>query len=141
MSRPRTDAALAQVGLSDAPERPFATFSSGEQLRIQLARALVTEPDALLLDEPMASLDIGGRETLVATLAAIAAGPIGATVLVLHRLEDIPPGVTHAVLLGAGRVVASGPVGEVLQDGPLSTCFGTPLRVASAGGRWSVSAG
>jgi iron complex transport system ATP-binding protein len=89
----------------------------------------------------MASLDVGGRETLVATLSAIAAEPIGATVLVLHRLEDIPPGVTHALLLRAGRVVASGPVGDVLADGPLSECFGTPLRVTSAAGRWSVSAG
>ncbi len=140
MSRQRTDAALAQVGLSDSQERPFATFSSGEQLRIQLARALVAEPDALLLDEPMASLDVGGRETLVATLTAIATGPIGATVLVLHRLEDIPPGVTHALLLRDGRVVASGPVARVLADGPLSSCFGTPLRVTASNGRWSVSA-
>lgn len=141
MSRPRTEAALAQVGLAHLPERPFASFSSGEQLRIQLARALVTEPRALLLDEPMASLDLGGRETLVATLARIAAGHIGAMVLVLHRLEDVPPGVTHALLLRAGRVVAAGPVAEVLADAPLSACFGTPLRVSSADGRWSVSAG
>ena len=140
MSRPRTDAALAQVGLSDAPERPFATFSSGEQLRIQLARALVTQPEALLLDEPMASLDIGGRETLVATLAAIAAGPIGATVLVVHRLEDIPPGVTHAVLLRGGRVVAAGAVAEVLGNAQMSACFGTPLRVVRRAGRWSSEA-
>ncbi|MQA76825.1 MAG: ATP-binding cassette domain-containing protein, partial [Solirubrobacterales bacterium] len=64
MSRPRTEAALERVGLAGVAERAFATFSSGEQLRIQLARALVTEPRALLLDEPMASLDIGGREAL-----------------------------------------------------------------------------
>jgi iron complex transport system ATP-binding protein len=139
MSRSRTDAALAQVGLSDAPERPFATFSSGEQLRIQLARALVTEPDALLLDEPMASLDVGGRETLVATLAAIAAGPIGAIVLVLHRLEDIPPGMTHALLLRGGRGVSAGPVTDVLTDERLSACFGTSLRVRRSGGRFASS--
>ena len=141
MSRTRTDAALDQVGLADVPERPFGTFSSGEQLRIQLARALVTEPDALLLDEPMASLDIGGRETLVTTLARIGTGPIGAIVLVLHRLEDIPPGVTHALLLREGRVVAAGPIGEVLADAPMSACYGTSLRVGRIGDRWSVSAG
>ena len=141
MSRARTDAALGQVGLADVPERPFGTFSSGEQLRIQLARALVTEPAALLLDEPMASLDIGGREALVSTLSRIAGGPIGAIVLVLHRLEDIPPGVTHALLLRAGRAVAAGPVDEVLADAPMSACYGTPLRVTRLGDRWSVSAG
>jgi iron complex transport system ATP-binding protein len=140
MSRPRTDAALEQVGMAGPDERPFSTFSSGEQLRIQLARALVTEPAALLLDEPMASLDVGGRETLIASLAAIAAGSIGAIALVLHRLEDIPAGVTHALLLREGRVVASGPVDEVLSDEPLSDCFGTPLRVRRSDGRWSVSA-
>ena len=120
--------------------RPFPTYSSGEQLRIQLARALVTEPAALLLDEPMASLDIGGREALIATLAAVGAGPIGAIVLVLHRLEDIPVGVTHTLLLRGGRVVAAGPAEEVLADDPLSECFGVSLSVVSAGGRWSVRA-
>ena len=141
MSRTRTDAALERVGLADVPERPFGSFSSGEQLRIQLARALVTEPAALLLDEPMASLDIGGRETLVSTLARVGAGPIGAIVLVLHRLEDIPPGMTHALLLREGRVVAAGPIGEVLADAPMSACYGTSLRVGRLGDRWSVSAG
>jgi iron complex transport system ATP-binding protein len=141
MSRALTDAALEEVGLAGLPERPFGTFSSGEQLRVQLARALVTEPAALLLDEPMASLDIGGRETLVSTLARVAAGPTGAIVLVLHRLDDVPPGVTHALLLREGRVVSAGPVDDVLADAPMSACYGTPLRVARIGDRWSVSAG
>ena len=140
MSRPRTDAALEQVGMADAGERPFASFSSGEQLRIQLARALVTEPRALLLDEPMASLDIGGRETLVTTLGRIAAGPIAAVVVVLHRLEDVAPGFTHALLVRDGRILASGPIDEVVTDARLSDCFGTPLRVARNGERWSVRA-
>jgi iron complex transport system ATP-binding protein len=139
MSRDRTDAALAQVGLSDVPERPFATFSSGEQLRIQLARAVVTDPTALLLDEPMASLDIGGREALIASLARIGAGPIGAMVLVVHRLEDVPATVTHAALMRDGRLVASGPVDEVLADEPMSGCFGAPIRVRRRNdGRWTV---
>jgi iron complex transport system ATP-binding protein len=136
----RTDAALAVVGMADAPARAFGTFSSGEQLRIQLARALVTEPAALLLDEPMASLDIGGRETLVATLARVAEGPIGAIVIVLHRLEDIPPGFTHALLLRDGRVTSAGPIGDVLADEPISACFGMPLTVDRRGDRWAVHA-
>jgi iron complex transport system ATP-binding protein len=138
MSRERTDAALAQVGLSDVPERPFATFSSGEQLRIQLARALVMEPSALLLDEPMASLDIGGRGALMDSLDRIGRGPIGAMVLVVHRLEDVPSVVTHAALMREGRLMASGPVTEVLADEPMSACFGTHVRVTRVGGRWTV---
>ena len=138
MSRPRSESALEQVGMGDVEERPFASFSSGEQLRIQLARALVTEPRALLLDEPMASLDIGGRETLVATLARIAAGPIATIVVVLHRLEDVPPGFTHAALVRDGRLLATGPIREIVSDARLSDCFGTPLRVVRDEERWSV---
>jgi iron complex transport system ATP-binding protein len=139
ISHARTDAALDSVGMADSPERPFGTFSSGEQLRIQLARALVTDPRALLLDEPMASLDIGGREALVATLSRIAAGPIGGVVVVLHRVEDIPPGFTHALLVGDGRVLAAGPLDEVVADGPMSACFGTPIRVRRIGERLTTA--
>ena len=139
MDRERTDFALAQVGMADVLERPFATFSSGEQLRIQLARALVTDPAALLLDEPMASLDVGGRETLVSTLASVAAGPIGAVVVVLHRVEDIPPGFTHALLLRDGRLRAAGPIDDVLADGPMSDAFGTSLRIRRVGDRFTSS--
>jgi iron complex transport system ATP-binding protein len=140
MSRARTETALAQVGMADAAERPFGSFSSGEQLRIQLARALVTEPTVLLLDEPMASLDVAGRETLVATLARIAAGPTAAIVVVLHQVEDIPPGFTHALLMRDGRIAAAGPIDEVVADGPMSACFGTPLSVVRAGDRLAATA-
>ena len=140
MDRTRTLVALGAAGMANAPERAFGSFSSGEQLRIQLARALVTEPAALLLDEPMASLDLGGRETLVATLAGLASGPIPAIVVVLHRLEDIPSGFTHALLVRDGRVLASGPIHAVVADGPLSDCFGLPLRVARRDGRFAVRA-
>ncbi len=138
MSRPRTDAALEQAGMGEADERPFASFSSGEQLRIQLARALVTEPQALLLDEPMASLDIGGRETLVATLSRVAAGTTAAVVVVLHRLEDIPPGFTHALLVRNGRILEAGRIDDVVTDPGLSAAFGTPLHVVRSDERWSV---
>jgi iron complex transport system ATP-binding protein len=141
MSRPRTEDALAQVGMADAPERAFGTFSSGEQLRIQLARALVTEPAALLLDEPMASLDVGGREQLVATLRQIAAGSIAAVVVVLHRVEDIPPGFTHALLVRDGRIQTAGPLDEVVTDEPMSACFGTALRIGRMGDRLTSAAG
>lgn len=138
MDRARTDAALRDAGLSEADDRPYATFSSGEQLRVQLARALVSEPQALLLDEPMASLDIGGRETLISTLTLLAEGPIGAMVVVIHRVEDIPPGFTHALLMREGRVMAAGPIDDVIADEPLSACFGWPLQVARRSGRFST---
>ena len=107
IDRDLTTRALADAGMADARDAPFETFSSGEQLRVQLARALVTDPALLLLDEPMASLDIGGREALVATLSRVASGSIGAIVVVLHRVEDIPPGFTHALLMHDARVVAA----------------------------------
>jgi iron complex transport system ATP-binding protein len=137
----RTETALAQVGFTQVPDRPFSSFSSGEQLRIQLARALVTEPQALLLDEPMASLDVGGRAALLAALARIAAGATGAIVVVVHRLEDIPQGMTHALLLRDGRVLRSGSVDAVLTDAHLSEAFGTRLRVHRSGHGWSARDG
>lgn len=125
----RTDEALATAGLHGLRDRPYGQLSSGEQLRVQIARSLVADPQALLLDEPTANLDIGGRQGLIASLASIAAGPMSALVLVIHRLEDIPVGFTHALLLRDGRVVGAGPLSEVLTDDALSACFGTPIAV------------
>ncbi len=135
VSRERTDEALAAAGLRDLGDRLYGQLSSGEQLRVQLARALVSRPRALLLDEPTANLDIGGREALISTLATIAAGPMSAMVLVIHRLEDIPGGFTHALLLRDGQVLAGGPLDMVVTDEALSTAFGTPLAVSRTGGR------
>lgn len=138
ISRARTTEALAAAGLRDFGERRYGQLSSGEQLRVQLARALVGNPRALLLDEPTANLDIGGREALLASLETIAAGPMSAVVLVIHRLEDIPAGFTHALLLRDGRVVIAGPLDDVLRDEPLSATFGTPLTVSRHGGRFGA---
>jgi iron complex transport system ATP-binding protein len=125
----RTNHALAAAGVHDLRDRRYGQLSSGEQLRVQVARALVGTPAALLLDEPTANLDIGGRETLIATLGAIASGPIQAMVLVIHRLEDIPAGFTHALLLREGRVIGTGPISDVLIDEAVSACFGTRIVV------------
>jgi iron complex transport system ATP-binding protein len=129
IDRGRTDEALATAGLRGLRDRPYGQLSSGEQLRVQIARALVADPTALLLDEPTANLDIGGREALISSLASIARGPMSAMVLVIHRLEDTPAGFTHALLLREGRVVGAGPIGEVLTDAALSACFGTAIVV------------
>jgi iron complex transport system ATP-binding protein len=95
------------------------------------------DPELLLLDEPAAGLDLGGREDLVGRLGLIAADELApTTVLVTHHLEEIPVACSHAMLLRGGRVVAAGPIEQVLRDEPVSAAFGLSLQVGSAGGRW-----
>jgi iron complex transport system ATP-binding protein len=137
----RADSLLAALGVLPLRERTFGTLSEGERKRVQIARALMPDPEVLLLDEPAAGLDLGGREDLVARLAAIAADPLSpAIVLVTHHVEEIPPGFGHALLLREGRAVAGGPAAQVLTPANLTTTFGLPLQVEYAGGRWSAKA-
>ena len=132
---------LDRLGAAGLVRRTYGTLSEGERKRVQIARALMTDPELLLLDEPAAGLDLGAREELVATLTDLATDPDSpALVLVTHHLEEVPPGVTHALALRAGRVVAAGPVASVLTDDVLSATFGLPLAVAESGGRWSARA-
>lgn len=140
--RERAIEALAAVGCADLADRRFATLSSGERQRVLLARCLADDPGLLLLDEPNAGLDLGGREQLVAILGGLAADPsVPPIVLVTHHLEEIPPGFTHALLLRDGTVVASGPLAEVLSDASLSTTFDLPVQVTRAGERWHAVVG
>jgi iron complex transport system ATP-binding protein len=139
--RSQAHALLAAAGFEAIADRPFGVLSEGERQQVLLARSLMMEPDLLLLDEPAAGLDLGGRERLVARLAAVAADPASPpTVMITHHVEEIPPGFTHLLLLREGRVVAAGPIDECLRDEPLSATFGLPLRTAAEGGRWSVRA-
>jgi iron complex transport system ATP-binding protein len=132
-------ARLDQVGCAGLAERTFGTLSSGERQRVLLARTLAAEPGLLLLDEPMAGLDLGGREDLVETLSSIASAPDSPpTVLVTHHADEIPAGFTHVLLLREGRVITSGPIAETLTPTALSACFGRPLTIESKGGRWSA---
>jgi iron complex transport system ATP-binding protein len=102
----------------------------------------MTDPELLLLDEPAAGLDLGGREDLVARLAELAADPDApAIVLVTHHVEEIPPGFTHALLLRGGAVVAEGPLRATITDEHLSAAFGRPLHVSYDGGRFTARAG
>jgi iron complex transport system ATP-binding protein len=130
---------LDALGMHGLAERTFGTLSEGERKRTLIARALMTDPELLLLDEPAAGLDLGGRETLVRDLAELASdrrSPV--LVLVTHHVEEIPPGFTHGLLLRRGRVVASGPLGDVLTDDTLSATFDLPLEVSSSGNRWAA---
>ena len=139
--RARAHELLERVGCGHLAGRTFGTLSSGERQRIQLARTLMADPGLLLLDEPMAGLDLGGREDLVARLAALAADPTTPpTVLVTHHVDEIPPGFTHTLLLRAGRIVAAGPITEVLTANRLSACFGLPLELAHRDGRYTARA-
>jgi len=132
---------LTQVGLRAFADRRFGSLSEGERKRVLLARALMTDPELLLLDEPAAGLDLGAREALLRLLGRLAmdAGQ-PPTVLVTHHVEEVPLGTTHALLLARGRVVAAGPVEQVLQAKALGRTFGLPLVVERHGGRFSARA-
>ncbi len=130
---------LTQVGCRNLADRRYGTLSEGERKRVQIARALMTDPELLLMDEPAAGLDLGAREALLARLTRLVADPLSpVTIMVSHHVEEIPPGVTHALLLRAGRVVAAGPVETVLTGPALSACFGIPLEVGAGAGRFSA---
>lgn len=128
---------LRSWGAEGYADRPFASLSEGERRRVLIARALMSDPELLLLDEPGAGLDLAGREELIGLLDELSADPTAPTlVLVTHHVEEIPPGITHALLLGGGTVVAAGPIGEVLTDEAMSRAYGVPIRMESVSGRW-----
>src|SRR5215203_3490211 len=130
---------LYQLGLQALADRTFGTLSEGERKRVQIARALMTDPELVLFDEPAAGLDLAGREQLVARLGGLAADPDApAMVLVTHHVEEIPPGITHALLLRGGRVVAAGLLPDVLTPALLSVTFGMPLTLDRHGGRYAA---
>ena len=132
---------LADLGVAHLSERTFGTLSEGERKRVQIARALMTDPELMLLDEPAAGLDLGGREDLVARLGALAADiEAPALVLVTHHVEEIPPSFTDVLLMREGRIVAAGPVEIVLTAANLSETFGLRLVVERHGDRWSARA-
>lgn len=133
----RTVDMLEALGAEHLAERTYGTLSEGERKRVLIARALMTDPELLLLDEPAAGLDLGGREELVARLGELAADPDApAMVLVTHHVEEIPPGFSHALLLSEGEVVAQGLLADVMTSANLSRAFGQSIVVEMIDGRY-----
>jgi iron complex transport system ATP-binding protein len=133
----RAQAALERVGCGGLADRQIGSCSQGERARVMLARALVADPQLLLLDEPCAGLDLPSRESLV---RALDDPGLPTLVLATHHLEELPASTTHAALLREGRLLAAGPVAEVLTEARLGECFGMPLEISRHGGRYSARA-
>ncbi len=132
---------LGAMGVAHLADRTFGTLSEGERKRVQIARALMTDPELMLLDEPAAGLDLGGREDLVARLSALAEDlEAPALILVTHHVEEIPPGFTDLMLMRAGRVVAAGPIEITLTDANLEATFDLPFTLDHIDGRWTARA-
>jgi iron complex transport system ATP-binding protein len=137
----RAVALLTTLGVRELASRDFFTLSDGEKKRTMIARALMANPELLLLDEPASGLDLGGREDLLQRLENLAGDEAApATIIITHHIEEIPTSTTHALLLREGRVVASGMIREVLTDEFVSATYGLPIKVTQIGNRFTASA-
>jgi iron complex transport system ATP-binding protein len=139
--RARAREMLELLGCGELADREIKTCSQGERGRIRIARALITQPRLLLLDEPAVGLDLAAREALIAALDNLAAErPEMTMVIVSHHIEELPGSTTHALLLNGGRSVAEGPINDVLTSENLSDCFGLPVVCHHDGERWFARA-
>jgi len=137
----RAVALLTTFGVRELGDRRYSTLSSGEKKRVMIARALMADPELLLLDEPAAGLDVGGREDLLHRFAQFSNDPSSpASVLVTHHIEEIPIGTTHAILLKDGKIAVSGPVDSVITTEHVSAVFGLPIQVSHESSRFFARA-
>ena len=137
----RAVALLTTFGVRDLADRAYGTLSDGEKKRVQISRALMADPELLLLDEPTAGLDLGGREDLLKRFSDFAADPLApASILVTHHIEEIPAGTTHALILKDGKVAVSGPIAQVITSEHMSAVFDLPMEVRHEGFRFFARA-
>ena len=137
----RAMALLTALGVRELGNRIYGTLSDGEKKRVQIARALMADPELLLLDEPASALDLGGREDLLKRIETFSKDPLApATVIVTHHIEEIPSGTTHALLLRDGKTVAQGEIESVINDENLSVAYGLPISVQTEHGRYFARA-
>ena len=133
----RAIALLTTFGVRDLADRRYYTLSDGEKKRVQIARALMADPELLLLDEPTAGLDLGGREDLLRRFSDFSTDPLApASIIVTHHIEEIPIGTTHALIIKDGKIAVSGPVGDVITTEHMSAVFGLDIEVSAANGRF-----
>lgn len=133
----RAVALLTTFGVRDLADRTYGTLSEGERKRVQISRALMADPELLLLDEPAAGLDLGGREDLLRRFSIFASDPTApASILVTHHIEEIPAGTTHALLIKDGAIAVSGPIGDVITSEHISAIFELPITVVREGERF-----
>jgi iron complex transport system ATP-binding protein len=133
----RAIAILTTFGVRDLKDRVFGSLSEGERKRVQIARALMADPEILLLDEPAAGLDLWGREDLLRRFATFSQDPKApVSILVTHHIEEIPEGTTHALLLQHGHIAVSGPIDQVITTEHVSAIFGLPISVVKEGARY-----
>lgn len=133
----RVSALLSALGVKELRKRTFATLSEGEKKRVLIARALMPDPEILLMDEPAAGLDLGGREDLLRRIADLSKDPSSpATIMVTHHLEEIPSSSTHILVLKDGSVFASGEISATLNSAMLSSLYGVPIEVSNREGRF-----
>ncbi|AXT84893.1 iron ABC transporter ATP-binding protein [Aeromicrobium sp. A1-2] len=137
--RARARQMMGEMGITALADRTFGTLSEGERKRVLIARALMTDPELLLLDEPAAGLDLGAREDLMSSLEMLSNSPEAPVlVMVSHHVEEIPVGFTHVLLLRDGKVVSQGPIESTLTGETLSATFGSRIQLTRDGGRYAA---
>jgi iron complex transport system ATP-binding protein len=133
----RAVALLTTFGVRDLADRRYFSLSDGEKKRVQIARALMSDPELLLLDEPTAGLDLGGREDLLRRFAEYSTDPLApASIVVTHHIEEIPFGTTHALIIENGTIAVSGPISSVITSEHMTAVFGINIEVTAANGRF-----
>jgi len=135
----RRDQIMSELGIAGLRDRTFGTLSEGERKRVLIARALMTDPEMLILDEPAAGLDLGAREDLIASLELVSSDPHAPVlVMVTHHVEEVPVGFTHVLMLRDGHVVAQGPLDDTLTEENLNRTFGARFQLTHEAGRYAA---